>query len=45
MTIRNVHTDQLVKIIAGLVREGLTFRVDHNAPGSDYWTVVLLGGF
>lgn len=43
MTIEDVCLEDLAKIVAGLVREGVTFRV--NMTGKGDWTITLLGGF
>jgi hypothetical protein len=43
MTVRDIA--QLTVIVAGLVREGVTFEVD-NEQGSDaVWVIRLTGGF
>ena len=41
--IENVKTSDLAEIVAGLVREGVTFQVLPNLPGS--WNITLLGGY
>ncbi len=44
MTIRFVSTESLATIVAGLVREGVTF--DVLPSGTDnQWTITLTGGF
>lgn len=43
MTIENVDLEQLPKIVAGLVREGLTFTVRETSRG--LWTITLNGGY
>lgn len=44
MTIRFVPTESLAAIVAGLVREGVTF--DVLPSGLDgQWTITLTGGF
>ena len=40
----HITTSQLATIIAGLVREGLTFEC-HPGTRVDEWTITLLGGF
>ena len=46
MTINNVHTNQLATIVAGLVKEGVTFKVVPTMSNSgEYWEIILLGGF
>lgn len=46
MSINNVHTTQLAIIVAGLVREGVTFKVVPTMSSSDeHWEIILLGGF
>ena len=41
-TIENIKPADLPSIVAGLVREGVTFRA---FPSGVYWTIELLGGF
>lgn len=46
MTINNVHTKQLAIIVAGLVREGVTFKVVPTMSSTgEYWEIILLGGY
>lgn len=46
MTINNVHTRQLAVIVAGLVREGITFKVGPTMGSTDeYWEIILTGGY
>lgn len=46
MTINNVHTKQLAIIIAGLVREGVTFKaVPTMSKCGEYWEIILTGGY
>ena len=46
MIIHDIETDQLATIIAGLVKQGLTFdcRPDWTTSGC-HWTITLTGGF
>jgi len=42
MTIQAETIEQMTEIVAGLVREGLTFKA---APYRDGWLITLLGGY
>jgi hypothetical protein len=42
MVIRAQSTEQMVKVVSGLVREGLTFDVTETAYG---WQIKLTGGY
>lgn len=44
MQIQNVKPDKLAKVIAGLVKEGLTFEA-YPAPDGETWVIDLLGGY
>lgn len=46
MKIENIPTEELAEVIAGLVKQGLTFRA-HHQPGFSHsvWTIELTGGF
>ena len=43
MVIRHIDVSQLATIVAGLVREGLTFEAIADLGGT--WTIKLTGGF
>jgi hypothetical protein len=43
MTIEILTTESLTEVVAGLVKNGLTFRAVEN--GNGMWTITLLGGF
>ena len=42
-TIRVEHAKQLIELIVGFVKEGLTFTVDKDAQC--YWIIKLTGGY
>ena len=44
MTIENITIEDLPRIVAGLVREGVTFEA-RPYPNGTLWFVRLLGGF
>lgn len=43
MKIEDVSTEDLARIVAGLVREGVQFRVNATLKGD--WIITLTGGF
>ena len=43
MIIHDVHTNELAEVIAGLVKQGLTF--DVYGTSVNVWKVVLTGGY
>lgn len=45
MTIKRVTTAQLTEIVAGLVKQGLTFEVTPHRFYDDEWTITLTGGY
>lgn len=46
MTITNIEDlSDLAKIVAGLVREGVTFECKPHKDVRGWWTITLLGGF
>jgi hypothetical protein len=42
VTIEHITTEELPALVAGLVREGVTFRAYPKGPN---WTIELLGGY
>jgi hypothetical protein len=45
MYIEEVTTDQLIKIVAGLVRKGIHFEVKPSRRVADHWDIRLTGGY
>lgn len=45
MTIKNIATAQLAEIIAGLVKEGLTFECQPDSRCAGTWIITLTGGY
>lgn len=43
MTIKYIPADELAALVAGLVKQGLTFEATPDNLGT--WTIKLLGGF
>jgi hypothetical protein len=44
-TIHAIPTDQLATIVAGLVREGVTFVVNPTDETAHYWYIEFTGGY
>lgn len=45
MTIEHIETSELAAIVAGLVREGVTFEARPSVTRAGCWRIVLTGGF
>ena len=45
MTIERIETARLAEVVAGLVKEGLTFTAIPNPAAFGLWTITLTGGF
>ena len=47
MTIENIPIEKLAAIVAGLVREGVTFEAAPmpSIGAGDYWRITLTGGY
>lgn len=45
MTIKRVPTSKLAEIVAGLVKQGLTFEVNPHGIYDDEWVIILTGGY
>ena len=43
VTVRDI--EKLAVIVAGLVREGVTFEVDNEQGSDTVWVIRLMGGF
>ena len=44
MSIEDIKIEDLAEIIAGLVKQGITFEA-YQKNGSDFWNINLTGGY